>query len=286
MAKPTRLAYWATSTNYPTDGAPEETTPTKVEPADAKKATGWRPGEFPKAQYLNDWQRLVHQWIDYLGNTPRNDRVSIKEGTPRDATDWVIEDAKITTAGGEWDLPLPIQEGDRPRYITFNYQGDVAATLAVEVRLIAPLGVSTLIASFTQVGLTTWETKTFNFDYESGPMTLEADGDSNGATTSSFLRSSGSWIADGLSVGQAIETSGFDDPANNGFFTIVSLTALEIVVGANGLLVDEVGDGDEELDGAMSTITNSALEVQFAVTGGAGELASSVRFSKDNGSQL
>jgi hypothetical protein len=66
MSRPTRLPEWATDDDYPADAAPEASTPNKVEPTSGKKAIGWRPGEFPPAQSLNDWMRLVYDWLEHL----------------------------------------------------------------------------------------------------------------------------------------------------------------------------------------------------------------------------
>lgn len=65
MAKPTESINWATSTNYPAGAEPEAGTPTKVVPS-GHDTVGWRPEEFPPAQYLNYWMHAVQLWIQWL----------------------------------------------------------------------------------------------------------------------------------------------------------------------------------------------------------------------------
>lgn len=66
MAKPTDLPVHATDANYPMDAAPEEGTPTKVEPLSGKQALGHRPAEKPPAQSENWWKNLVYLWLLWL----------------------------------------------------------------------------------------------------------------------------------------------------------------------------------------------------------------------------
>ena len=66
MAKPTDLPVHATDANYPMDAAPEEGTPTKVEPLSGKQALGHRPAEKPPAQSENWWKNLVYLWLVWL----------------------------------------------------------------------------------------------------------------------------------------------------------------------------------------------------------------------------
>jgi hypothetical protein len=55
MPKPSILPQWAT-----VGGAQI------VEPTVGKKAQGWNTQEKPPGQYLNWWQNLVYQWMQYL----------------------------------------------------------------------------------------------------------------------------------------------------------------------------------------------------------------------------
>lgn len=66
MAKPTDLPVHATDANYPMDAAPEQGTPTKVEPLSGKQALGHRPAEKPPAQSENWWKNLVYLWLLWL----------------------------------------------------------------------------------------------------------------------------------------------------------------------------------------------------------------------------
>lgn len=50
--------------------------------------------------------------------------------------------------------------------------------------------------------------------------------------SSKIVRGAGSWITDGFRVGKVVGVSGFATAANNGHFTILSLTATEMVVDA------------------------------------------------------
>jgi hypothetical protein len=68
MAKPTDVPTWATDANYPAGPEPEAGTPTKVEPLAGKQAIGWRPSEYPPAQYLNWAMNLAGQWAQYLND--------------------------------------------------------------------------------------------------------------------------------------------------------------------------------------------------------------------------
>lgn len=64
--RPTAYPAFATGDDYPHDAAPEQDTPTKVEPVSGKKATGFRPGEFPPAPELNYQLWLLNAWVEYL----------------------------------------------------------------------------------------------------------------------------------------------------------------------------------------------------------------------------
>lgn len=52
------------------------------------------------------------------------------------------------------------------------------------------------------------------------------------AATSKIVRSAGSWITDGFKVGKVINVAGFATATNNGNFTILTMTATELVVDA------------------------------------------------------
>jgi hypothetical protein len=56
VPKPSTLPRWA-----------DQPSAQIVEPNDGKKGIGWVPGEEPPAQYFNWWQRLVYDWIQWLG---------------------------------------------------------------------------------------------------------------------------------------------------------------------------------------------------------------------------
>lgn len=66
--KPAAAAIWATDTNYPAGPEPEAGTPTKVAVTSEQETIGWRPGEEPTAQIMNDWQNNVSRWTAYLND--------------------------------------------------------------------------------------------------------------------------------------------------------------------------------------------------------------------------
>lgn len=68
MTRPASQPTWATSTNYPADATPEQSTATKVAPAADQTSYGWRPNAKPPAQKLNYWQSLVADWIAHLSD--------------------------------------------------------------------------------------------------------------------------------------------------------------------------------------------------------------------------
>lgn len=70
--EPTVSPSWATDTNYPAGVEPEAGTPTKVEPTAGKKAIGFRPEEYPPAQYFNWFMWLVAKWIQFLSSARLN----------------------------------------------------------------------------------------------------------------------------------------------------------------------------------------------------------------------
>lgn len=64
-AKPTTLPRWSELVgNYQTAGANETV------PISAKQDSGWIPGEEPPAGYLNWYQRVVYDWIQWLNDSP------------------------------------------------------------------------------------------------------------------------------------------------------------------------------------------------------------------------
>ncbi len=73
------------------------------------------------------------------------------------------------------------------------------------------------------------------------------------AASRTFTRASGDYVADGFTVGMWVETAGFTNAANNGWFKITTLTTTVMTVAPpSTALVDETGSGDE-------TVTNRAI---------------------------
>lgn len=71
----------------------------------------------------------------------------------------------------------------------------------------------------------------------------------------------------GLSVGDWIRTSGFSNPANNGYFQITALDTVsspQTITVAGGSLVDETGSGDETIQGS-AVMRNGTSKYSFAI---------------------
>jgi len=73
---------------------------------------------------------------------------------------------------------------------------------------------------------------------------------------------SGSGFGSSLEPGQWIYTKGYTDPANNGYFEIVSATSAKIIV-TGGILEDEAEGGSRSID--ASTLTNGIVEKSFTL---------------------
>ncbi len=86
--------------------------------------------------------------------------------------------------------------------------------------------------------LLSMEIKSSGADATTGATTLAVD-DSN-----TFSRATGSFVTDGFEVGMKVVTTGFTDGANNGTFTVQTVSALTLDV-SETTLVAESGTGDE-----------------------------------------
>ncbi len=64
------------------------------------------------------------------------------------------------------------------------------------------------------------------------------------ASTKKFTRAAGSWITDGVKVGDKFITTGFEAAGNNGTFIVTAVSALEVTCAAATGLVDVTGDMD------------------------------------------
>ncbi len=62
------------------------------------------------------------------------------------------------------------------------------------------------------------------------------------ASTHKFSRAEGSWITDGVKVGDAFVTTGFEAAGNNGTFIVTDVSALEVTCGAATGLVNVSSD--------------------------------------------
>jgi hypothetical protein len=56
------------------------------------------------------------------------------------------------------------------------------------------------------------------------------------ASTKKYIRSSGSWISDGISIGNFITFTGYSNAGNNGRKTVTGVSALELIVSEAGLV--------------------------------------------------
>lgn len=108
------------------------------------------------------------------------------------------------------------------------------------------------------------------------------------ATTNKFVRSAGSWTTDGFKVGKVINTSGFATAANNGNFTILTMTATDLVVDAT--LVTEAAGASVTVKVAGKTLqipllpsarTNDSFTVeQYFDTIGVSRVATGLKVNK------
>lgn len=108
------------------------------------------------------------------------------------------------------------------------------------------------------------------------------------ATINKFVRSAGSWITDGFKVGNVVTTTGFATAANNGRFTILTMTATDLVVDA--VLVTEAAGASVTVKVAGKTLqipllpsarTNDSFTVeQYFDTIGVSRVATGVKVSK------
>ncbi len=121
-----------------------------------------------------------------------------------------------------------------------------------------PNGVDTreLVADWFKYGAVKWNTG--NNTPNSFGLAMDIKGSTlpitTGITTLSvsdsntFTRPAGSFLTDGFQVGQAINTTGFSNGANNGTFKISAVTATTMDI-VETTLITETGDADEVMTG-------------------------------------
>lgn len=78
--------------------------------------------------------------------------------------------------------------------------------------------------------------------------------DSISATTTGYVRASGSWLTDGYAVGQQVTASGFTASGNNGDKVVTAVSATTLTV----LGVDVAADGARTIAAAADTEVESA----------------------------
>ncbi len=78
-------------------------------------------------------------------------------------------------------------------------------------------------------------------------------------STSTFTRPAGSFLKDGFQAGDSITTANFTNAANNGTFTIQSVTDT-VVTTVETTLVVETGTGDETMTAGATDVLKGALE--------------------------
>ena len=107
------------------------------------------------------------------------------------------------------------------------------------------------------------------------------------ATTNKFVRSAGSWITDGFKVGKVVTSTGFVTSANNGNFTILSLTATDLVLDA--ILVTEAAGASVTVKVAGKTLqipllpsarTNDSFTIEQWFDTGVSRVAPGCKVSK------
>lgn len=78
-------------------------------------------------------------------------------------------------------------------------------------------------------------------------------------STSTFTRPAGSFLKDGFQAGDSITTTDFTDAADNGTFTIQTVTDT-VVTTVETTLVAETGGGDETMTAGATDVLKGALE--------------------------
>lgn len=178
---------------------------------------------------------------------------------------------------------LQVEKGYYPTSPIFNNKKATAVTRAADVIQIVGRSLELLQGDFTFIIETTWMPNAaidLPFltltDATSSKVMLRREenyaigGDTSKSTgavvlgvgsTSTFTRSTGSFITDGFAAGMQIETSGFANAANNGTFTISSLTATVITL-TTSTLTTETGSGDEIIKSVLKSAvpTNGVSE--------------------------
>jgi hypothetical protein len=111
---------------------------------------------------------------------------------------------------------------------------------------------------------------------DSGPAALDV------AAPDRFARAAGSFLADGFRPGGTVAASGFADPANNGVFTVASVTDAALTVslaGGGAGLTPATGGGGQRLLGTAATLLKAGtarasmtLEKVFVTGAGAHHL--------------
>jgi len=82
------------------------------------------------------------------------------------------------------------------------------------------------------------------------------------AADNSFNTAAGDFVADGIVVGKWIKVSGFTDPANNGFFRVVSVISTKIVVAGGTLVTEPAGDA---ITMVGAHVRNGVTELSFSI---------------------
>ncbi len=179
MARPDILAEWATEDDFPHDAAPEQDTPTKVEPLAGKKAIGWRPGELPRGAYMNWFMFTVFAWLKWAFTEAHTKILPCSSWVPEngDVSDLNGGDREVPTGGDQLYFPIDfIEVGGQLSSLAVRIRG-TTGTETVTMQLYKAINLTDdddILISDTDFGASaaTWDTMLFaDIDQD-----IEADG--------------------------------------------------------------------------------------------------------------
>jgi len=249
MPKPSTLPTFATGTNYPADGEPEQGTATKVVPSADALANGYRPKQKPKAQNLNYMLYWLSQWAAWAGEDK-----TIQIAPPA----WALEPGLTWTqnpryvfcgavGGGEAMYPISLPVGSILKTITLAMEGDNVVDPVITVQKISAVGtVTATLATRSLTNLASgWANQLINFAADTTPWALSVVND----PPHGVYRTTGNFITEGFAVGMTVTLSGFTNAGNNSTRVISGLQADGLGMGfvSDTGMVAEASGGNERI---------------------------------------
>lgn len=181
---------------------------------DVEQYCGWR--HFEKATYTNErYARVRGQYLPILQypilsvTAVSINGTAVAAGSEDDQYEVRSEEGQLYRADG-WDASLTPPEEDR----------DILASYTAGY----------ILPKDDLPGITT------------GAQTISVV-----AAARTYTRSAGSFVTEGFKAGDAVTMSGFTNAGNNGAKTVESVTALVLTVTSGTGLVNETGNGDEQI---------------------------------------